>query len=152
MNNIVSLSSYMENYRLSIPELLNIYITILECIENGKDKCLIFHMDYIKYDYSTGKAYLPVNNNAKSYFTPVWLFDCMRMSLNYSDIKSKKLADSVIKVYNDNGCSVCLNMLKEYRKKLKNTQRIITFENVLFVLAVIFIVVLYYEKYGINFY
>ena len=152
MNKMVSLSSYMEDYRLSIPELLNIYITILECIESGKDKCLIFHMDYIKYDYSTGKVYLPVNYNAKSKLTPVDLFDRMRMSLKFSDIKSKELADSVIKVYKDKGCSVCLNMLKEYRKKLEKTHRIISLECVLFVCAVLIIIILYYEKYGINFY
>ena len=45
MDKVFPLSVYMENNRPLITDLLNIYIAVLECIENSRDEGVIFHME-----------------------------------------------------------------------------------------------------------
>lgn len=152
MDKVFPLSVYMENNRPLITDLLNIYIAVLECIENSRDEGVIFHMEYIKYDIRSEKVYLPVGRAVNTAYTPWWLFECMRASLRYAGSDEKALAENVIYMYRNNGSRECLNMVKNYKKRIEKSHRFVTIWNALFVVVVFFIILIYYRMYGICFY
>lgn len=152
MNNVVTLSTYLENNRPVVTEILDIYIAILECIAIGQSKEVVFHMDYIIYDYVIHKVYMTTKGSHQCAYTPEWLFACMKAALRYADENTIRLADNVVKLYSERGCSDCIKVLMQYKNKINKSHQLISIESIIFVIIIFIIVAVYYKVYGICFY